>query len=227
MKESIFWAEKVEKKPQLEEIVLKAIEKIECGGYSLGEGMTASICGLEGYPDVCVKIINKEKPINGGEEEMNFLSELSRKSYPVPSPVCAAKTEKAEYVFMEIIDGLSIKDLTKNGKNEAENYLTTEILKNIDFNSFFKELKMTIERMHSEGIYHRDLHSGNVMVDKNGKPVIIDLGTAKKSRLLEEDPYIDDRIGSSTIFPSDDNKVVELRGILGSYLKEIGHFNKQ
>ncbi|MEF3692132.1 MAG: phosphotransferase [Candidatus Moraniibacteriota bacterium] len=222
MNEKINWLEQNRENPNLQNAVLRAIERIECEGYCLGKGKTATICALEDYPDICVKIINKETPVNNGEEEMDFLRELSEKKFPVPAPVCFAQTDKAEYVFMEIIDGLSIEDLVK-GVDDKE----SEILKNINFNDFFRELRELVEKMHREGIHHRDLHEGNVMIDKKGKPVIIDFGTAKKIRLLEENPYIDKGIRDSVYFPSDENKIIELKKILGSYLKNKGFFNKQ
>lgn len=36
-----------------------------------------------------------------------------------------------------------------------------------------------VEFAHQHGIYHRDLKPGNVLVDKNGQPIVIDFGLAK------------------------------------------------
>lgn len=36
-----------------------------------------------------------------------------------------------------------------------------------------------ISNMHSNNIFHGDLHSGNIMIDKNNNPVIIDFGKSK------------------------------------------------
>ena len=222
MNEKINWLEKNRENSNLQNAVLGAIKRIECEGYCLGRGKTAIICALENYPEICVKIINREKPVNSGNEEMSFLKELSEKKFPVPAPVCCAQTNKAEYVFMELIDGLSIEELVKGGAHEE-----SEILENINFNEFFKELKELIDKMHREGIHHRDLHEGNVMIDKKGKPVIIDFGTAIKTRLLEENPYIEKGIQDSIYFPSDENKIMDLRRSLGSYLKSKGFFDKK
>ena len=36
-----------------------------------------------------------------------------------------------------------------------------------------------IDEMHMSGVFHGDLHAGNIMIDSDGKPFIIDLGKSK------------------------------------------------
>lgn len=217
----IEWSNNVEKNENLDRMVLSAIKKIECEGYGIGEGRTATVCALEGRFDVCVKILNKSiKPKNGAKEEMRFLDKLKGKNFPVPQAVCFAKTEKSEYVFMEMIDGLSILDL-------IENDLIEELPKNFDFKGFFEKLREIIKRMHSENIYHRDLRPGNVMVDKMGNPVIIDFGESKEISLSTEEPYRDENsLGEAKIISPDESRIIELYKEFGSYLKNKNYFKR-
>ena len=76
-------------------------------------------------------------------------------------------------------------------------------------------------------IYHRDLSEGNVMVDENGQPVIIDFGDACSPHLKSEDPYRQESSnGKVTIFTNDLVNVQASQRLIGKYLKDKGHFNK-
>lgn len=76
--------------------------------------------------------------------------------------------EKILVLAMERIKGVSIKDVLEGGADFPAKF-------NPDI--FFKKVRSFLERMHEEkAIFHRDLHSGNIMIDENGDPVIIDFG---------------------------------------------------
>lgn len=217
----IEWAHIIEKNESFNDLVEKAIRKIECEGYGIGEGRTATVCALEGKFDICVKILIKDiKPKNNARVEMKFLDKLKAKNFPVPQPVCSAKTEKAEYVFMEMIEGFSILDLIKDD-------LFEELPEEFDFNVFFEKLRKELERMHEEKIYHRDLRPGNVMIDKNGNPVIIDFGESKEISLSTDDPYRDENsLGDTRIISPDESRITELHKELGLYLKNKNYFKR-
>jgi len=77
---------------------------------------------------------------------------------------------------MEKVNGYSIKDIVANNNLLPEKF---------DYKVFCDSLDEQIAKMHNkgkmiDGIYHRDLHHGNVMIDDDGLPVIIDFGTGIK-----------------------------------------------
>ncbi len=55
-------------------------------------------------------------------------------------------------------------------------------------------IRKSIQALQSAGIFHRDLHSGNIMVDDNEKVSIIDFGNSTRSiqRNLEENLLSDE-----------------------------------
>ncbi|KAL2375496.1 serine/threonine protein kinase [Blastomyces gilchristii SLH14081] len=60
----------------------------------------------------------------------------------------------------------------------------TDYLKNkvgsIDKESFMQALKSAIYHLHSLGWAHNDLHPGNILVDEDGMPILIDFGSARE-----------------------------------------------
>jgi len=54
--------------------------------------------------------------------------------------------------------------------------------------SFFDKITNTIKLLNKNGIYHRDLHARNIMIDKNGEPFIVDFGSGLIDR-NNADPY--------------------------------------
>jgi len=212
-----------EENEKFEQIVSDAIHRIEQGGYTLGEGKTAKVCVLENYPEVCLKMVS-EKHIskNRVHKEMEFLDMAVNRGLPVPKPICAIETEGGkDYLFMETVEGFSLKDL-------VETDLIEKLPREFDFKAFFAELDAIVAKMHGEKIFHRDMHKGNVMVDKKGKPSIIDFGDAVFNHLSSEDPYRETNVkGELTVYPSDEVNVSQAYRQVGIYLKDSGFFESQ
>lgn len=158
------------------------IEKSE----QIGIGGNAEVLGIEdetfGY--VCVKKISKQPQMicNTEEVEFGYQKEIERLGVRVPKLFAYMRDieSKEKYILMERIMGPSFEDILENRKPIPENY---------NHNSFWKKVSEYLKLMHNANIYHRDLHKGNIMIDKDGSPVIIDFGTATKSFGGDDNPY--------------------------------------
>lgn len=195
-------------------------------GEEIGHGRTAEVKILEEDKTICMKaVFNKEVAKNDCEKEMEFLNELSQKGYSVPKPVCTIKTEGDDYFFMETVatsenpNGLSLADLVDKDK-------INELPKNFDFKIFFQALHQMVDDLNDkENLYHRDLHLGNIMINSEGLPSIIDFGDAEKV-MGNEDPFRRTNVkGEIEIIHRDKDKVIEAYREVGKYLKSYSWFN--
>lgn len=90
------------------------------------------------------------------------------------------------------------------------------------------KIERTIKLLNSEGLYHRDLHNQNIMIDNDGIPYIIDFGTSiyqpglspefaydlDGSLVADPDTNIISFLRDSTIYPNrlkQDQKIINLR----------------
>lgn len=167
---------KIIESKQTEEILeyIKSLEEI--GITSIGKGRNADVYAAfeTKFNKVCVKKV-KEKPelvFNDINKEHEYQSMAHKAGVCTPLSLVSIKTEKEELIIMERIEGYSVRDVLNNPKL---------IPKNFNYEKFCKSLDEQISKMHSIGLYHRDLHDDNVMIDEEGLPVIIDFGTAKEA----------------------------------------------
>lgn len=73
-----------------------------------------------------------------------------------------------KFITMEFVDGVSLKDLIlSRGRLRAEE--AVEIL---------RQICHALHAAHSAGVIHRDLKPQNIMIDKQGKVVVMDFGIA-------------------------------------------------
>lgn len=198
-----------------ERMVRGGIKKIEQDGFEKGRGRTGKVLTLKEDSSICLKVItNKSEMLNTIQGEMGFLDELSRKGYPVPMPICAIESSENDYLSMETIQGFSLEDL-------MEKNLFNQLPDSFDIDKFFDSLEKVVDRMHKEeGIYHRDLHPGNIMINEKGNPIIIDFGNAAKIHLLSQDPYrIDEQFRpKSIIMLNDEESIKKNKKIIKEYL---------
>ncbi|MEK7512265.1 MAG: phosphotransferase [Patescibacteria group bacterium] len=104
-------------------------------------------------------------------------------------------------------------------------YLSIHVKASSSTRLFMARLAEIIAELHVQyRIYHRDLHSGNVMINlaQPNDPIIIDFGDATKQLLSSEDPYREIVRGKSRIYPNDLDNIRELRIELQKYLKKKG-----
>lgn len=80
-----------------------------------------------------------------------------------------SSTESANYIVMELIDGISLKQYME--KKGVLNWKETL--------HFAIQIAKGLEHAHSRGIVHRDIKPHNVMVLKNGSVKVMDFGIAR------------------------------------------------
>ncbi len=199
----------------IEDEVLARIEEIKAGDCVIGEGKTAKVYICEKDPWSCYKIINSSYyPRLKVDQEMKFMDEAIKLGIRVPLPIFSMMDGNVESLAMERVNGQSIKEIVEDDLGLPENF---------DLNNFFAELNDFLRILHTNRIYHRDLHEGNVMIDDKGKPWIIDFGDASYS-FSEEEAYISHSVSSRTKkmesirYTSDENNLAKIRGILRGYV---------
>lgn len=69
------------------------------------------------------------------------------------------------YLVTEYIEGMNLKEYIENGNEYSVSECMGYLLK-------------TIEQIHEKGIIHRDVKPANIIIRKDGKPVLIDFGSA-------------------------------------------------
>jgi len=126
---------------------------------------------------------------------------------------------------MERINGCTVKEAIDN---------PTLLPDNFNYKVFIDDLTDQILKMHnkngmSDGVYHRDLHQGNVMINEDGLAVIIDFGTAIEGSgsdltYEEEVSMYNEKKGRyelvSDYFKDDLNMIKEIKNALKIYMKE-------
>jgi serine/threonine protein kinase len=149
----------------------------------LGEGRTANVCFLEANTKVCLKIYKKEENITGADfylpaaKEMSFLDKLQGLDAKVRIPkayACFEDDEKqnSDFLMMEALSAVSVDDILQG---------RADLPANFDLASFRNDMIDFVQKMHKAGVYHRDLHEGNIMIDKEtGQIYVIDFGAASE-----------------------------------------------
>ena len=73
------------------------------------------------------------------------------------------------YMVMDFENGLSLSQMLKDGKTFDEKSLLAII----------RPIAEGLDRAHQAGVLHRDIKPANILVDKEGRPVLIDFGSAR------------------------------------------------
>lgn len=191
----------------VEQSVKKLDELLNEDESFLGYGLTANVHSLDDIRGICCKINKAEKEIppdifvNSPEEELNILSKLKELHLSVrtPEPYCSHIIDlgKRKYLVMEQLNAVSVRDVLEGPEELPELF---------DFESFFKKLEYFVAEMHENGIYHRDLHAGNIMIHKvTGEPYVIDFGTGIATFRGDEEPYkVSVGVGDNMPLPKDE-----------------------
>ena len=82
------------------------------------------------------------------------------------------------FLVMEFVDGRSIQEIvTDDGPLAFERAA-----------DFFRQAALGLEHAHRAGLIHRDVKPGNLLVDQQGVVKVLDLGLARFSEVVEEQP---------------------------------------
>lgn len=176
-------------KPFAEEILIESQE--------IGEGKSARVFE-DPLNNCCYKIItNTEKLLHLPDEEADFLQKVQNKYVKVPQPLFSlsvtekdttGKLQRKYMLGMEKIHGVSLRQIMSGIKPLPE-YVDP---------LFFKKIELFLKDIHEKGIHHRDLHEGNIMIDKDGQPAVIDFGLSSVAH-GNEDPYKDEYISQGKV----------------------------
>jgi serine/threonine protein kinase len=126
---------------------------------------------------VAVKVLPAEFASNAQfkvrfEREAKTISQLSHPN------ICALYDVGDNYLVMELLDGETLADrLTKGALPPADVF------------KFGVQIAEALGKAHREGVIHRDLKPGNVMLTKSGAK-LLDFGLAKSNRVVESDKTV-------------------------------------
>ena len=197
--------------------VVDSIEKIQKNKESLGSGRAADVYA---FPEesFCIKEIKNDSweynfnDIHTEHELQQDAIEMGIRCPKLIMSIIDTDHKESKYLVMEKILGPSIKDIIEGKSPIPENF---------DEEKFWSKAKDMIKKMNNSNLYHRDLHSGNLMVEvETLEPVLIDFGHATHS-FGEDDPYVQNdypKNGELTRFPNDLLSLNENRKALSSVL---------
>jgi serine/threonine protein kinase len=126
---------------------------------------------------VAVKVIRlglvSEKTMRRFEREAEFLAKLQHTGIAQIFMVGSYSSDYGEVPFyvMEFIE--NAKPIT--------HYVQEKSLSHVDRLRLFKQVCDAVSYGHDRGVVHRDLKPGNILIDMNGAPKIIDFGVARST----------------------------------------------
>ncbi len=124
---------------------------------------------------VAIKVLLQEYDI-GEVERDRFLAEaqlIAKLNHPnIVKAQDFGSIGGRDYIVMDFIEGQSLGELLSEGKT----FSLREGVKIIC------DVALAMAYAHQEGVIHRDLKPGNLMINKEGKPLIMDFGLAKNAQ---------------------------------------------
>jgi serine/threonine protein kinase len=104
-------------------------------------------------------------------EEAKVLWNLSRpERHPnIVSVRALFEIHGTAYMVMDFESGVSLSQMLKDGRTFDEASLMALI----------RPIALGLDRSHKAGVLHRDIKPANILVDDNGRPVLIDFGSAR------------------------------------------------
>lgn len=145
----------------------RILEKLGAGG--MGEVYRAERDDGHYQQAVALKLLKPEagSQIRRFESERQLLAGLEHPG--IARLIDGGVSEDGRpYMVMELIDGVPLLDYCDQHKLSLHSRL-----------ALFEQACIAVEYAHSQLIVHRDLKSGNILVDKSGRVKLLDFGVAK------------------------------------------------
>ncbi|MGE3683984.1 MAG: serine/threonine-protein kinase [Bdellovibrionales bacterium] len=146
---------------------------------------------------VALKIIAPERAQDHDADELirRFFQEartLARVNHPnVVTVYSIDRVDQIQFIAMELVDGISLKDLLKRFVLSAD-----------EAACLFIQLLEGLETLHNDMIVHRDLKPHNLVLRANGQIKLLDFGIAKRMNRVEDNlTHVGAVIGSVPYMP--------------------------
>lgn len=201
------------------EIINQYAVEIGKGGDAIVVVSSVEGAGEQSY--ICYKFA-KEEETPRGRNPMEVELELHAEFYEaltqvedlaigVPTPYYYITMARQKLLAMEKLPAASVSDILRHKASlpawfdsEAIDYVCNELIRAVNI-------------LHDQGLYHRDLHSGNIMVSTNPQPenvdklgYIIDFGLSAKG-VEGMDPYRKDTASGTFTYNDDYGKIESVR----------------
>lgn len=206
------------------------IKKLETEGKEIGRGGDAVVLVDDpalGLSDrgVCYKIALEEVVKRGRnsirtevaiQNEFYTLAKQRDSIIGVPKPHFEFEAGSMKLIAMEKLPAASVDDILR-GRGRVPEWLDVDV--------FCDELKAFLDEAHKRGLYHRDMHRGNVMITQSVTPAekgywgyVIDFGLSGHGTEGFE-PYKKEQAGMVFTYNGDYGIVTTLRHELRDWCK--------
>jgi serine/threonine protein kinase len=82
------------------------------------------------------------------------------------------------YFVMPFVEGMTLDELMRRRLRDGQSFTEEEL------RGLLERMLSALGYLHERGIYHRDIKPGNILITNEGRPVLIDFGSARQ-RLSE------------------------------------------
>ncbi len=216
--------EERERFERISNMMLDLTERQYADRRSLGKGKAGEVWVgnlPEFEKDFAIKTVHTPAAsVNHLDHEFAIHESFHDAGVRVPRPIMYMSREgpiPQQMMAMEALRGRNVEQLLDEMESEGRKFSLMEL------QSLLAGVKKEVATAHAAGLYHRDLHFRNVMVDENdnfANPYIIDFGDATLATPGgdEQDIYADDLAKNGrivrTVFPRDEQFFTELRRVV-------------